>query len=355
MKMSPPTGVMFWTRAMVSLCCVMTMAMTISLMGCTSQSASQSTVDEAQAAPAQADGKVMPTAEDRAMIAQYDALKAELDDTAAREIFNHLRSSAFYRQLHEAISQGKPVGEKNLPAARRYFKAQIAAAEKSRDWPAPMQSTIARASTPITLDGRMDEAAWQSAQKLPLVYAFNKPAPLPSQAFARMLWDETYLYVAYVVSDADIQTPELENDDPLTCTFDCVELFVMPRKDWGLYWEINASPNGSVYDALNLYKPDDWMSLMRIDQNLQGLVITRGDLSPEQGGPGYVVELAFPWDQLPLPGGQGVKPGDTLWGLVAISQLDIIDGKRKHRFLSHSPMLANFHNIHTMAEFRLGE
>lgn len=297
--------------------------------------------------------KVLPTQADKLLIEKFDAAMIEFDQGIAREIFNHYRGNKDLAALHDAMAAGEPVNGGQLVWARTYFQTQIDAANISRNWPPAVAYTIARATGPVTIDGKLDEVQWQETKALPLLYTFNDPSLQASDATARMLWDDDYLYVAYRVPDRDIQTPELQNDDPLTCTYDCVELFIMPDKQWGLYWEINASPNGAVYDALNLYRPNAWMSYRRIDLNIKGLRIKNSNLSSDDGGPGYVVELAFPLDQLPLAGGRALEAGDTFWGLVGISQLNMVDGKRKHLFLSHSPMLGNFHNIQTLAPFKL--
>src|SRR5690625_3444525 len=63
---------------------------------------------------------------------------------------------------------------------------------------------IYRAGTPIEIDGRLDEPAWTGA---PDVGAFVFPwykSGKKEQTAAKLLWDDTHLYVAFICEDAHI-------------------------------------------------------------------------------------------------------------------------------------------------------
>ncbi|HTM91808.1 MAG TPA: sugar-binding protein, partial [Flavisolibacter sp.] len=57
---------------------------------------------------------------------------------------------------------------------------------------------VAKATGPITVDGKMDEAAWDKAQVVTFDHFFrtDKPADKQKTKF-RMLWDSTSLYLFY--------------------------------------------------------------------------------------------------------------------------------------------------------------
>src|SRR6185436_20622401 len=62
----------------------------------------------------------------------------------------------------------------------------------------------------ITVDGIMDEPAWQNA--IPLTYA-NHPLPDVTSDTVRALWDQDYLYLGFVVSDTQVETADQDWDD----------------------------------------------------------------------------------------------------------------------------------------------
>jgi len=75
----------------------------------------------------------------------------------------------------------------------------IAADEKPAREPAPVAAIPVYKTAPITVDGVLDEPAWQTAKRLPIHYIMgqkNKVAPDAKSDFM-LAWDARYLYVAY--------------------------------------------------------------------------------------------------------------------------------------------------------------
>ncbi|HCD01529.1 MAG TPA: hypothetical protein DER64_13495, partial [Planctomycetaceae bacterium] len=74
---------------------------------------------------------------------------------------------------------------------------------------------ILRASTPITLDGRMDEAAWHEADNMgPFHFTWWKSGK-KKQTVAKLLWDDKYLYVGHICQDDYITARYKNHDDPV--------------------------------------------------------------------------------------------------------------------------------------------
>ena len=79
----------------------------------------------------------------------------------------------------------------------------------------------------IKIDGILNEPAWQSA---PVIKEFSYPWFTNGQkelTEARLIWDNNYLYVAFVAHDKFISAYNSERDSPVSQD-DCVEVFIAP-------------------------------------------------------------------------------------------------------------------------------
>jgi hypothetical protein len=164
------------------------------------------------------------------------------------------------------------------------------------------------AGTKITVDGKLDEPAWATAPVLgPFVDAGSgKPnAKSPVNGSAKLLWNDTNLYVAFEVSDADITGGFPKGaKDPHLWTKDTVEIMIDPDGDGDNadYYEIQIGPQNLVfdsqYDKYNEPKtePDgpfgheDWSSKLKSAVVLDGTLDKADDTDK-----GYTVEAAIPW------------------------------------------------------------
>lgn len=114
---------------------------------------------------------------------------------------------------------------------------------------------ISRASEPINVDGKMDEASWKNAevQQLTNFFRLDKPVDKQKTKF-RMLWDDTNLYLFYECEDTSLTARET-NFDGRTYLDDCAEFFVVPAPD-SVYmhfgFEINIT--GVRFDYIVLWR-----------------------------------------------------------------------------------------------------
>jgi hypothetical protein len=162
--------------------------------------------------------------------------------------------------------------------------------------------------TKINVDGKLDEPAWATAAVLgPFIDVSNgKEAPgSPVHGSAKLLWNDTNLYVAFEVQDANITGGFPKGaKDPHLWTKDTVEMMIDPDGDGDNadYYEIQIGPQNLVfdsqYDQYNEPKtePDgpfgheDWSS------KLKSAVVLDGTIDkPEDTDKGYTVEAAIPW------------------------------------------------------------
>lgn len=164
------------------------------------------------------------------------------------------------------------------------------------------------ADAPVTIDGALDEPAWRSAAEAgPFVDpGTGRPgAHLAVGGHAKLLWDETSLYVAFDVRDRTIRGGfPADAVDPHLWERDTVEIMIDPDGDGDNrdYHEIQVSPQNLVFDS----RFDDYNSPRGGDRgpfghqawsaNLESAVRLRGSIDDDgDDDDGYVVELRIPW------------------------------------------------------------
>src|SRR5260221_3673987 len=84
--------------------------------------------------------------------------------------------------------------------------APPAAAGADPGKPAKTTYRVPRASSPIVVDGRLNEGTWEKALHLRLPYEVNPGDNVPSQVEteAYLAYDETHLYAAFRARDPNI-------------------------------------------------------------------------------------------------------------------------------------------------------
>ncbi len=106
-----------------------------------------------------------------------------------------------------------------------------------------------RTRSAITIDGRLDEPAWQ---KTPVVGPFplwdSQPAKHATRA--RLLWDVTNLYLAVECADPDIRGTMERRDENLWVENEVVELFADAGADQVCYLEFEINPLNTVLDLI---------------------------------------------------------------------------------------------------------
>src|SRR4030095_13223042 len=97
----------------------------------------------------------------------------------------------------------------------------------AQSWQRPSY-TAYRAGSTITIDGKLDEAAWSAS---PAVGAFHFPwwtSGKKDQTIAKILWDERNLYVAHISEDEFITARHRERDGKIP-EDDCFEILIAPN------------------------------------------------------------------------------------------------------------------------------
>lgn len=105
-----------------------------------------------------------------------------------------------------------------------------------------------RRKAEIQIDGLLDEPDWAQADELGPFYAYDGKRRILNQTRARLVWDDSHLYVAFICDDDDIHTPYTKRDDPLYES-EAVEIFIDADGDADEYVELQAAANDVHFDA----------------------------------------------------------------------------------------------------------
>jgi len=181
---------------------------------------------------------------------------------------------------------------------------------------APHRYVCYRASSALSFDGKLDENAWLAAPWTDLFIDIEGDRrPLPRyRSRAKMLWDDTYFYVAIEMEEPDLWGTLTERD-AIVYNDNDAEVFIDPDGDSHNYYEIEVNPLGTVFDLMLIQPYRDgglpiiaWdVTGLRLGIDLRGTINKPGDRDQ-----GWTVEMAFPWRILreAAPGKHPPKAGD---------------------------------------------
>lgn len=248
------------------------------------------------------------------------------------------------------ITSGPNDGENRVPALSIPTTARAAGATPAV--PAiPLIATQAlKATTPITIDGRLDEPAWATAIQTGRLVETMTGNAAAFEATGKITWDSTNLYVAFEVADDFLHSSFSAHDDHLW-EQDTVEVMVDPGADGMNYFEIQVAPTGQVfetrYDSRRQPQPFghiDWSS------NVRQRVVVRGHVNDDDADEGYTVEMALPWTAFAAGTPPATVPASgATWG-INLYVMDARDDDAPQRFAAWSaPRVGDFHATNRFA------
>jgi len=181
-------------------------------------------------------------------------------------------------------------------------------ADDRADWLEKMRAIVPegyvcrRAATPLVIDGKLDEDAWNAAlwtADFVDIEGGAKPKPR-FHTRAKLLWDDNFLYIG-----AELQEPHvwatLTNHDSVIFKDPDFEVFIDPAGNTQPYYEYEMNARNTTWDLL-LNKPymdggkphDDWeIPGAKTAVQVQGTLNQSADSDQ-----GWTVEIAFPWKVL---------------------------------------------------------
>ena len=195
------------------------------------------------------------------------------------------------------------------------FFALSPAQEIARPDP-PLSYDCRHITKPLVIDGVLDDAEWQLAPwSGDFVDIEGAAKPVPRyRTRVKMLWDDTYLYIAAEMEEPDVKATLLKHDSVIFRDND-FEVFLKPLPLTPSYYEFEMNALNTGWD-LFLSKPyrqggkadDSWDV-----QGLRTAVAIQGTLNQSvDKDKGWTVEIAYPLaafqsrQMVPRP-----KPGST--------------------------------------------
>ena len=190
-------------------------------------------------------------------------------------------------------------------------------------------------SGPITIDGKLDDAAWQIAawtDDFVDIEGDAKPKPR-FRTRVKMLWDDEYFYIAAEMEEPHVWGTLTKHDSVIFQDND-FEVFIDPNSDNHEYYEFEINALNTGWD-LFLGKPyrdggpamDSWEI-----PGLKKAVHIDGTLNdPRDTDKGWSVELAFPWKVLKEAAHRPAPPKEGDKWRINFSRVEwkheIVDGK----------------------------
>lgn len=162
--------------------------------------------------------------------------------------------------------------------------------------------------TPVTIDGKLDEAAWANAREVPLdwekIWSRDQdgqrqsslvkcPAPI---SWTKLLWDYDNLYFAGYCKDADLLAT-LEGRDADLWKDDAIELFIRPSTNSTRYWEYEWSPKNQLLDvAWGPAEDRDFDRNKQWNGTSESAVLVKGSLNKRDDvDEGWQIEARIPF------------------------------------------------------------
>lgn len=122
-------------------------------------------------------------------------------------------------------------------------------------------------STPITVDGQLDEMAWATSTASPPFVDLVSGQPTRYETRVQVLWDERFLYVGYTIEEPNVQAQFTKRDSPIYQEND-VELFIAGED---AYYEFEINALGTIYEGLfvwqDVYESSGISQLPGLDRN----------------------------------------------------------------------------------------
>lgn len=184
-----------------------------------------------------------------------------------------------------------------------------ASQEAARKYPPARALTLTRASSPVRVDGRLDEPAWKDAGRLDIAYEWrpgeNVPPPVASECF--ITYDESRILIAFVCHDPEpgkIRAHVMDRDAIDTFIQDDHVSFMLDTfNDERRAFQFRVNPLGvqadAVFSELDGYEDFSWDAIWES----AGAVTETG----------YVIEAGIPFNQLRFPRGKSLQT----WGFEA--------------------------------------
>ena len=160
---------------------------------------------------------------------------------------------------------------------------------------------IKKTASPMVIDGRLTEPDWVKApltEKF-VIYTDGSAPIFPTQA--KMLWDDEYLYIAFIMTDEDVwsEMSSWTPSDKCLCSEEVAEVYIDPDGDGLMYMENEINPLKTVMDLYldkefakggNANFEWNFEKMIKVGVWVDGTLNNLNDVDKK-----WVCELAFPF------------------------------------------------------------
>ena len=174
-----------------------------------------------------------------------------------------------------------------------------------------------RAAGPITIDGKDHPEEWKHAMVIRDFFVpIAREAP-QSRTIARMLWDDSNLYLKAVAYDVDL-IATLKGPAARLWVEDVVELFLLPPGGGG-YYEFEVSPAGALLDLeIPLGRHTRYETRAAWESGAPTAAGVKGTVNNSKDNDEcFRMVMAIPWKALKFGGNSPPKGGEAWKFIVA--------------------------------------
>jgi hypothetical protein len=162
----------------------------------------------------------------------------------------------------------------------------------SKAAPLPGALLVKKASAPIVIDGKADDAVWQTASGTgSFQTAEGGPEPRKPTS-AKIAWDDEHLYLFVSAEDDEVSSPFTKHDEDIWKA-DVIEVFIDADGNGKGYVELQVSPQNVQFDSwFPTVRPNmdrAWTAKMTTAVNVRGTL--NNDADEDQG---WDAEWAIP-------------------------------------------------------------
>jgi len=210
--------------------------------------------------------------------------------------------------------------------------------------PPPPVYEVLGASSPIRVDGLLDDPAWAEAPVLGAFRNNRDGSASPLHTEARILYDESYLYFASRFVDTNIWATLKRRDEHLW-TEEVMEVFLRADRNDTPYIELEVNPLGALIDIylLDIRKPlhyESWNS-----EKIRWAVRVEGTVDGQPGDKDWTCEIALPMEDIVPAPAIPPRPGDR-W----LFNMYRVEKKPAPAGLAWSPTGSDFHQPQRFGE-----
>ncbi|MBC8443141.1 hypothetical protein H8D79_00295, partial [PVC group bacterium] len=209
---------------------------------------------------------------------------------------NRRRADVWISSLALALTCGVGWPQETQPLVTR---------KKGQKLPFVLTAAVRTRTAPV-VDGRLDDACWRRGAIAGDFVLYGGKGYASEQTDARVLWDDSALYIAMRCFDSDIAQLKrtTTKDGGRVFMDDCIEVFCTPvasslltnAPDGERYFHLCVNAAGARYDEIGYEAPKRWT----------GEWIAKTSVHHDR----WEVELALPWGDL------GTKPKDgAVWAI----------------------------------------